>query len=88
MGGITPRGLFGVTRVPSDNQIRNLLDPLSPELLFPVFATCWQTLEAAGVLTAFQTFHQQYLIALDGTQYFTSQNVQCAACLTRPVPPV
>ncbi len=33
------QSLFGVTRIPSDNQIRNLLDPLSPELLFPVFAT-------------------------------------------------
>ena len=72
--------LFGVAQIPSDNQIRNLLDPLSPERLFPLFDTCGQVLEAAGTLTAFQVLDQQYLIALDGTQYFSSQTVHCDAC--------
>lgn len=29
---------FGVHQIPSDHQIRNLLDSVSPERLFPVFA--------------------------------------------------
>jgi len=29
--------LFGIENIPSDNQIRNLLDPISPELLYPLF---------------------------------------------------
>jgi hypothetical protein len=29
--------LFGLTAIPSDNQIRALLDPVPPELLAPVF---------------------------------------------------
>jgi hypothetical protein len=74
------QSLFGVAQIPSDNQIRNLLDPLSPERLFPLFSTCWQVLEATGTLTAFQVLGQQYLIALDGTQYFSSQTVHCDAC--------
>jgi hypothetical protein len=69
-----------VVQIPSDNQMRNLLDPLSPERLFPLFDTCWQILEAAGTLTSFQALSQQYLIALDGTQYFSSPSVHCAAC--------
>ncbi len=77
------QSLFGVAQLPSDNQIRNLLDPLSPELLFPLFATGWQTLEAAGALTAFDAFQQNRLIALDGTQYFASRKVHCAACSHR-----
>jgi hypothetical protein len=74
------QSLFGVAQIPSDNQIRNLLDPLSPERLFPLFDTCWQILETTGTLTSFQVFEQQYLIALDGTQYFSSQAVHCDAC--------
>jgi hypothetical protein len=31
--------LFGVHQIPSDNQIRNLLDPVPPEMLFPLMAT-------------------------------------------------
>ena len=69
------QSLFGVAQIPSDNQIRNLLDPLSPERLFPLFDTGWQVLAATGSLTAFQVLGQQYLIALDGTQYFSSQSV-------------
>jgi len=74
------QSLFGVEQIPSDNQIRNLLDPLAPELLFPMFATGWRMLETGGALTAFQTLDRQHLIALDGTQYFTSRNLHCAAC--------
>jgi hypothetical protein len=31
------QSIFGVHKIPADNQIRSLLDPVSPELLFPVF---------------------------------------------------
>jgi hypothetical protein len=72
--------LFGVAQIPSDNQIRNLLDPLAPERLFLVFDTGWQVLKATGTLTTFQALDQQYLIVLDGTQYISSQKVQCDTC--------
>src|SRR2546422_8678003 len=29
--------LFGLEEIPTDNQIRALLDPVSPELVFPLF---------------------------------------------------
>jgi hypothetical protein len=30
--------LFGITKIPRDNHIRDMLDPVSPALLHPVFA--------------------------------------------------
>ena len=57
--------LFGVTQIPSDNQIRNLLDPLPPKHLFPLFETGWHLLKTTGTLSAFQTLTGQYLIALE-----------------------
>jgi hypothetical protein len=30
------QGLFGMTRIPSDNRIRNLLDPVPPDTMFPI----------------------------------------------------
>jgi hypothetical protein len=30
--------LFGIAKIPSDNHIRDMLDPASPDLLHPVFA--------------------------------------------------
>jgi hypothetical protein len=72
--------LFGVAQIPSDNQIRNLLDPLLPAHLFPLFETGWRLLKTTDTLSAFQVLQGQYLIALDGTQYFSSRTVQCEAC--------
>ena len=37
------QSLFAAERIPSDNQIRNLLDPLSPELLSPLFLDTVET---------------------------------------------
>lgn len=38
LGRNNAQSLFGVPQIPSDNQIRNLLDPVPPETLFPVVA--------------------------------------------------
>lgn len=45
--------LFGLTHIPCANQIRALLDPVSPEHLTPLFATLTQSLTAAGIVDTF-----------------------------------
>ena len=40
--------LFGLTQIPSDNQIRNLLDPVPPSAVLPVFAAVVQALQSGG----------------------------------------
>ncbi len=75
--------LFGLSRIPSDNHIRALLDPAEPALLYPVFAAVLSELEQAGGLTAFRRPGGHVLIALDGTEYFCSDTIHCARCSTR-----
>lgn len=48
--------LFGVERIPSDNQIRNLLDPQEPELLYGVFRKGLKVLEESGQLEDFRSW--------------------------------
>ncbi len=72
--------LFGVTQIPSDQQIRNLLDLVSPETLYAPFWTLHQRLEAAGHLSAHRGHAGAYLIALDGTYYYSSQTIHCQNC--------
>jgi len=40
--------MFGLKHIPSDNQIRNMLDLLEAKLLFPVFAKVFSALEESG----------------------------------------
>ena len=76
--------LFGITRIPTDNYIREMLDPASPDLLHPVFdevAAQLQHLE--GGLDTFRRLGNHVLIALDGTEYHCSEKIHCPDCSTR-----
>ena len=72
--------LFGVHQIPSDNQIRNLLDPVPPETLFPLMATISDELYRDGHLERFRSINRSFLIALDGTDFFSSEKISCPCC--------
>jgi Transposase DDE domain len=76
--------LFGVEQIPCNNQIRNLLDPLRPRLLNGVYLEVFEGLEQHGLLRPFRVLSDQLLVALDGTQYHSSQAIHCQNCLSRP----
>jgi hypothetical protein len=75
--------LFGLAEIPSDNQIRALLDPVSPELMVPLFHHGLATLEQTQQLVAFRSWQKRLLVVLDGTQYFASQKISCPQCSTQ-----
>jgi hypothetical protein len=80
LGRNNASSLFGVHAIPSDNQIRNLLDPVPPERLFPLMATISDELYNQGYLEAFRSINNTFLIALDGTDFFSSEKISCPSC--------
>lgn len=72
--------LFGLARLPSDPQIRNLLDPLAPADFSAPFWDVFAVLEQAGELAAYRSFAGNWLVSLDGTQYFFSTKIHCQRC--------
>ena len=77
------QSLFGMGKIPTDNHIRSMLDPVAPALLQPVFDRTLSTLRSRGGLKAFERLGSRTLIALDGTEYFCSQKLGCSNCQTR-----
>ena len=75
--------LFAMDKIPTDNHIRSMLDPVPPETLLPMFGETLAALEAGGGLGAFQRLGGHVLIALDGTEYFCSQKLSCRNCSSR-----
>lgn len=57
--------LFGITQIPSDNQIRNLLDPVPPSAVLPVFAAVIDALHDGGSSTGISR-HQRRSAGGDG----------------------
>jgi len=72
--------LFGVEQIPSDGQIRNLLDPIEPAQLREPFWGIYRSLEQSGQLDPYRGVGGTYLISLDGSQYFSSQEIHCPNC--------
>src|SRR5690606_17885299 len=72
--------LFGLEQIPSDPQIRNLLDPVAPEHLAAPFWALFDLLAEAGELEAYRSIAGQWLVSMDGTQYFGSTKIQCGRC--------
>jgi hypothetical protein len=75
--------LFGIEQTPTDPQIRNLLDPVCPTHLYPLFPHILARLDRAGALASFRDFNGSLLVSLDGTQYFSSKKVHCEQCNRR-----
>src|SRR5258707_5430251 len=75
--------LFEMSRIPSDNHVRAMLDPVAPDCFFPVFDVALEALEQSNGLSDFRRLGKRILIAFDGTEYFCSNEICCPNCSTR-----
>jgi hypothetical protein len=74
------QGLFGIEQIPSDGQIRNLLDPVEEAQLREPFWDIYHCLDEGGYLDKHVGVKGTRLISLDGSQYFSSQKIHCPSC--------
>src|SRR5262245_28415784 len=73
--------IYGSQHVPCDTYMRERLDPVSPKWLRSVFKSVFRQLQRGKALEALTFLDGHYLLALDGTEYFSSQTIHCASCL-------
>jgi hypothetical protein len=74
--------VYGIDEIPSDTQMRAILDEVEPDELRLVFKDIFQQLQRGKELEKMK-YMGGYLVSLDGTGYFTSKTVHCANCLER-----
>jgi len=75
--------IFGVGSIPKSTQLRDVIDLIPSPSFDPIFSDFFSLLQRAKQLEKFQLFKNQYLISIDGTQYFSSENISCPGCLTK-----
>ncbi|RMD63896.1 transposase [Candidatus Parcubacteria bacterium] len=73
--------VYGMQRVPCDTAMREILDPVEPASLRPSFKHVFRALQRGKALEAMVFVEGHYLLALDGTGYFSSKQIHCASCL-------
>jgi len=77
------RTIYGINRVPSDSQMRDILDPIDPADLRAPFREIFRRLQRGKVLERFVYRDGHYLLSLDGTTYFSSAKIHCSSCLEK-----
>jgi hypothetical protein len=75
--------IYRIQRVPCDTHMREILDPVDPESLRPVFTSVFRQLQRGKALEPMVFLDDCYLLALDGTGYFSSTTLHCASCLRK-----
>lgn len=77
------RKIFGITQIPSDTQMRTILDGVDPESLRPLYKRVFRQLQRGKVLEEMTFLGGYYLTSLDGTTYFSSSALHCLSCLEK-----
>ena len=77
------KNLYGIQTVPSDTRMREILDPVEPSALRPLFVDLFRELQRGKALEPFVFYQGHFLVSLDGTGYFSSQTVHCDSCLEK-----
>jgi hypothetical protein len=77
------RSVFGLKAVPSDTQMREILDEVGPGEVRPFFQDVFRQLQRGKVLEDYVFLEGCYLVSLDGVEYYCSKKVHCDHCMTR-----
>ena len=75
--------IYGIERAPCDTTMREIIDPVSPESMRPLFKGIFRQLQRGKALEDMMFLNGHYLLALDGTGYFSSKKVHCTSCLQK-----
>lgn len=82
-GKSNAKNIFGLEQIPTDTHIRTLLDGINAKCLGVVYRHIINSTEKQKKLASFQVKDQKqsyYLLALDGTEYFSSEKISCKHC--------
>lgn len=77
------RTLFHVTSIPKDTQMREVMDDVDPAQITPLFDDFFRPLQRGKYLEQYRVLDGRYIVALDGSQYFSSEKISCPGCLIK-----
>lgn len=77
------QNIYHITDIPSDTQMRAILDPISPLPLRALFAKLFDTLRQSGVIKQYLFWRKYLIVSIDGVEHFCSTKIHCDHCCTR-----
>lgn len=78
--------MFHIESIPKDSQLRDILDQASVDNLNKIFCDFSLQLQRAKYLKQYQFLNRYYLMPIDGSEYFSSNQICCPGCLRKEKP--
>ncbi len=79
------RNIWALGSIPSDTQMRTVMDEIDPQEFEGVFTSFFRLLQRGKHLEQYRVLGTYYLCAIDGSEYFSSDHIGCPSCLQRKV---
>ena len=77
------KSIYKMNSIPSDTQMRTILDPVPPDELRPPHNAVLSAVQRGKALEKMIYLEEGYLMPLDGTGYFSSEKLFSPACLKK-----
>ena len=77
------KNIFGIEQIPCDSQMREIIDNIPNESIRPAFLANFRRLQRGKALEPMVFMEGCYLLALDGTGYFSSEKLHSKACMVK-----
>jgi hypothetical protein len=77
------KSIYKLSAIPSDTQMRTILDPVPPEELRAPHNAVLRDLQRGKALEQLRYLDEGYLLSIDGTGYFSSEKLYSPLCLQK-----
>jgi len=81
--GANLTNLWAIDSVPSDTQMRTVMDEIDSREFEGLFTTFFRLLQRGKHLGQYRALGNCYLCVIDGSEYFSSDHIGCPSCLRR-----
>lgn len=81
--GANLKNMWHIHSVPSDSQMRTIMDEIDSGEFEGLFTTFFRLLQRGKHLEQYRVLGKYYLCAIDGSEYFSSDRIGCPSCLRK-----
>jgi hypothetical protein len=75
--------LYGIKQIPCDTHMREVIDEVPPDAFRPIFIDLFSRIQRGNILKDFRYLDGRYLMSIDGTGLFHSNEVHCLSCMEK-----
>lgn len=79
------RTIYGISAIPCDTQMRDILDHVTPDSLRPSFRNLFRAVQRGKALEQMVFLDGHYLLNIDGTGIYSSEKVSSPYCLKKTI---